>query len=43
MTKELMTMFFINPNLTSIWEYLSYKNVDKMKALLIQLPYNKIT
>ena len=41
--KELMTMFFTNSNLAPMWEYLSYKNVNKMRALLIQLLYSKVT
>ncbi len=43
MTKMSIIMFFSNPTLTPIQEYLSYKNVDKMRVLLIKLPYNKIT
>ncbi len=43
MTKESMTMFFSNPTLALIQEHLSYKNMDKMRALLIKLPYGKIT
>lgn len=42
-TKRLMTIFFINPKLVPMWEYLNYKNVDKMKALLTKLSYGKIT
>ncbi len=43
MTKGLMIMFFSNPTLASMWEHLSYKNVDKMKTLLTKLPYGKVT
>ena len=43
MTKRSMTIFFNNLTLASIQEYSSYKNVDKIRALLIELPYNKIT
>lgn len=40
-TKGLITMFFNNPTLVFIKEFLSYKNVDKMRALLIKLLYSK--
>ncbi len=43
MTKRLMTMFFSNLTLAPMREYLSYKNVDKMRALLTKLPYSKVT
>ncbi len=43
MTKGSMTMFFSNHTLASMREHLSYKNMDKMRALLIELPYGKIT
>ena len=43
MTKKLITMFLSNPTLAPIWEHLSYKNVDKIKALLTELLYNKVT
>lgn len=43
MTKRSMTIFFTNSNLASMREYLSYKNVDKMRALLTELLYSKIT
>ncbi len=42
MMKGSMTMFFNNPTLAPMWEYLSYKNVDEMRALLIELPYGKV-
>lgn len=42
-TKRSIKMFFNNPDLTSIRKYLSYKNVDKIKALLTELPYGKVT
>lgn len=38
-----MTIFFTNPDLASMQEHLNYKNIDKMKALLIELPNSKIT
>lgn len=43
MTKNRMGMFFNNLNLASIREYFNYKSVDKMRALLIKLPYSKVT
>ncbi len=43
MTKGSMTMSFSNPTLSPMLEHLSYKNVDKMRALLIELPYDKVT
>ena len=43
MTKRSMTMFFSNPTLAPIWEYLSFKNVAKMRALSIKLLYDKLT
>ncbi len=43
MTKESMTMFFSNPTLAPMWEHLSYKNVDEMRALLTELLYDKVT
>ena len=42
MRKRLMTMFFSNPILILIWEHLSYKNIDKIKALLTKLLYGKV-
>ena len=42
-TKGLMTMFFSNPILTPMQKHLSSKNVDKMKILLTELLYSKIT
>lgn len=42
MTKELMEMFFNNLNLVLMREYLSYRNVDEMRALLTELPYGKV-
>ncbi len=41
-TKGLMTMFFSNPTLTLMQEYLSYKKVDKIWALLTELLYSKV-
>ncbi len=43
MTKRSMTMFFSNPTLAPMWDHLSYKNVDEMRALLTELPYGKVT
>ena len=43
MMKKLITMFFSNPTLALMREYLSYKNVDKMGALLTELLYGKVT
>lgn len=40
MIKKWMRIFFNNFDLAFIWEYLSYKNVNKMKALLTKLLYN---
>ena len=34
MTKRSIGIFFNNPDLALIWEYLSYKSVDEMRALL---------
>ena len=42
MTKKSMIMFFSNPTLTYIWKYCNYKNMDKIKTLLIELPYGKV-
>lgn len=42
-TKRSMTIFFTNPDLAPMREHLSYKNADKMKVLLIELPYSKVT
>ena len=38
-----MTLFFSNLTLAPIWEYLNYKNVDKMRILLTKLPNDKVT
>ena len=43
MIKGLMEMFFNNPDLAPIWKYLSYKNMDKIRPLLTELLYGKIT
>ncbi len=43
MMKGSMTMFFSNPTLAPIREYLSYKNIDEIKTLLTELRYGKIT
>lgn len=42
MTKRSIIIFFINLNLVFMQEYLSYKNMNKMEALLIKLSYGKI-
>ena len=41
--KKLMIIFFINPNLAFMKKCLSYKNINKMRILLIKLLYDKIT
>ncbi len=38
-----MTIFFSNPTLAPMREHLSYKNVDKMRTLLIELTYDNVT
>ncbi len=38
-----MGRFFNNPDLAPMREHLSYKNVDKIRALLTELPYGKVT
>lgn len=38
-----MTMFFTNHHLARIWEYLNNKNMDKIRALLQELLYDKVT
>ncbi len=43
MTKGSMTIFFSNHTLAPMRKHLSYKNVDEMRALLIELPYSKVT
>lgn len=42
MSKKSMDIFFNNSDLALIQEYLSYKNGDKMGALLRKLSYGKI-
>ena len=42
MTKKLMIILFTNLNLIFMQEYLSYKNVNKIRILLTKLPYNKV-
>lgn len=42
MTKRSMRMFFHNPDLAPMRKHLSYKNVDEIRALLIELPYGKV-
>ena len=41
-TKRSMGMFFNNLDLPPIQEYLSYKSIDEMRALLTELPYSKV-
>ena len=41
--KQLIKMFFTNLNSVFMWEYLGYKNVYKIKALVIKLLYDKVT
>ena len=43
MLKGSMGMFFNNPDLAPMRQHLSYKNVDKIRALLTELPYGKVT
>ena len=43
MSIGLMGMFFNNPDLAPMQQHLSYKNVNKMRALLTELPYVKVT
>lgn len=38
-----MGIFFNNFDLALIQKHLSYKNMDKMRALLTELPYSKVT
>ena len=40
--KELIAMFFNNPNLAPMQEYLIYKNVDEISLLLTELVYSKV-
>ena len=42
-TKRSIGMFFNNPDLVSMRKHLSYKIIDEIKALLIELPYGKVT
>ena len=41
-TKRSMKIFINNPDLVFMREHLSYKSVDKIQALLIELPYSKV-
>ena len=43
MTKKLIELFFNNLNLIAIQDYLSCKNKNKIKILIIKLLYRKIT
>lgn len=38
-----MGIFINNPDLAPMQQHLSYKNVDEMRVMLIELPYNKVT
>lgn len=40
--KKLRQFFLNNLDLAFIWNYLNYKNVDKIRALLTELPYDTI-
>lgn len=40
--KNLIKIFFNNFNLRLMHKYLGYKNINKIKLLLIKLSYNKI-
>lgn len=40
--KKSMKILFNNFNLISIQKYLSYKNINKIRALLTKLLYSKI-
>ena len=42
-TKGSIGIFFNNLDLAPMWEHLSYKSVDEIKALLTELPYGKVT
>lgn len=42
MPKRSMTMFFTNLNLALMQAHLSYKNVDKIRALLTELLYTRV-
>lgn len=42
MTKKSIEIFFKNLNLAMMQKHLNYKNVNKIKALLIELLYSKV-
>lgn len=42
MSKELIYMFFDNANLALMQQYLSHKNINEIKTLLIKLSYDKV-
>ena len=42
-SKGSIGMFYNNLDLVPMQQYLSYKNVNKMKTLLIKLLYSKVT
>lgn len=43
MTKKSIKILFHNLNLALMQEHLSYKNINKIMALLIKLSYVKVT
>ena len=43
MTKKYIRIFVNNSNLATMRKHLNYKSIDKMRNLLIELPYNKVT
>ncbi len=38
-----MIIFVLNLTLALMQKHLSFKNIDKIRALLIELPYDKVT
>ena len=42
MIKESIIMFLSNLTLVPMQKHQNYKNMDKIKALLIKLPYDKV-
>lgn len=42
-SKGSINIFFNNSDLASIQQYLSYKNIDKIRVLLTKLSYSKVT
>ena len=43
MSKRSMKRIFNNPDLVPMREYLSYKSIDKIRVLLTELLYGKVT